>query len=364
MKQISRAFGIGLLTIFLAFSCVSFAACGPSDDETGGDFKVTFDYNYENSEASVVEVMSGEKVARPEDPVREGYEFYNWYLDTECTMLYDFDSIVTQDLTLYAYWLEEGVVYHDVTIHYGDGTDDSVMKVKDGARIASPKTEESETSYFDGWYSDSNYENEFVFSTKITSDMDIYGKWIAYSVFEAEDLNLEDFVGRGYSGEVYGNSAIVYPKENTRNASNAAYVSYLYASYESTVDNTTLEFHITADTDITDVVLVLRLSAEYADITINGDMYEVLVNGTKINYEDISLAGTATDLPFEDFVISPSVSLRAGDNTITLRTANTQKQGTGGTMNSTAPMVDCIKLAVDGASVSWTDDDEYYQPKN
>ncbi|HBK02517.1 MAG TPA: hypothetical protein DDY77_05775 [Clostridiales bacterium] len=364
MKYVCKKLGIILLSVIFIVSCVSFAGCNNNNNTNEGDFKVTFNYNYENSEVSVVGVKKGEKVSRPNDSVREGYKIYNWYIDAECTVAYDFDSAVTEDITLYAYWLKDGVEYHDVTIHYGNGKSDSVMKVEDGTRIANPRTEESETAYFAGWYSDSEYKNKFVFSTKISEDMDIYGKWINYSVFEAEDLNLEDFVGRGYSGEVYGNSAIVYPKENTRNASNNAYVSYLYASYQSTVDNTTLEFHITASASISGAVLAFRISAEYADITINGDMYEVLVNGTKINYEDISLLGTTTDLPFKDFVISPSVSLHAGDNTITLRTANTQKQGTGGTMNSTAPLVDCIKIAVDGASVSWTDNSDYYKPKN
>ena len=105
----------------------------------------------------------------------------------------------------------------------------------------------------------------------------------------------------------------------------------------------------------------LRLSAEYADIELDGDMYEVLVNGGKLGYEGIKFEGAqaATSnekvLPFEDFVISAAVNLRAGDNVITLRTANSIKQGTGGTMNSTAPLVDCVKIATEKTALTWTE---------
>lgn len=43
---------------------------------------------------------------RPDDPIRNGYDFTGWYTDLECKNAYDFDMAVRSDLTLYAGWEE------------------------------------------------------------------------------------------------------------------------------------------------------------------------------------------------------------------------------------------------------------------
>ena len=37
----------------------------------------------------------------------ETYTFVNWYTDKECTQVYDFDSAVSSDITLYAGWSKQ-----------------------------------------------------------------------------------------------------------------------------------------------------------------------------------------------------------------------------------------------------------------
>ncbi|MGI6701842.1 MAG: InlB B-repeat-containing protein [Christensenellales bacterium] len=44
----------------------------------------------------------GETVARPADPVWDGYVFVGWYTDESYAELFDFDTEITEDLTLYA----------------------------------------------------------------------------------------------------------------------------------------------------------------------------------------------------------------------------------------------------------------------
>ncbi|MBP5596971.1 MAG: InlB B-repeat-containing protein [Pseudobutyrivibrio sp.] len=49
-------------------------------------------------------VKKGDKVEQPENPVKEGYTFKEWDLDGT---LYDFDTPVTEDITLTAIWEAE-----------------------------------------------------------------------------------------------------------------------------------------------------------------------------------------------------------------------------------------------------------------
>jgi len=53
---------------------------------------------------AVKEVKSGDKVAMPIDPTRDGYTFTGWYLDKEGTTKYNFSDEVIKDLDLYAGW--------------------------------------------------------------------------------------------------------------------------------------------------------------------------------------------------------------------------------------------------------------------
>ncbi len=70
---------------------------------TGNMYQVKFVDDTGNI-LSLVEVAQGNRVIRPQDPVREGYTFDGWYLDAEGTQAYDFATPVTGDLTLFAKW--------------------------------------------------------------------------------------------------------------------------------------------------------------------------------------------------------------------------------------------------------------------
>ena len=49
-------------------------------------------------------VDDGETATRPTNPTKDGFDFVNWYLDSELTTVYDFTSAITGDTTLYAKW--------------------------------------------------------------------------------------------------------------------------------------------------------------------------------------------------------------------------------------------------------------------
>ena len=70
------------------------------------NFTVTFDLNYDGSKITTQSVTDGATVKEPDTPTREGYTFAGWYTDTECTVEYNFSEVVTENITLYAKWIE------------------------------------------------------------------------------------------------------------------------------------------------------------------------------------------------------------------------------------------------------------------
>lgn len=75
----------------------------------GVSFKVTFVDGVESTEDLVETVQGGTAVAKPVDPVRDGFTFEGWFVDEACTEAYDFSAGVTRDTTLYAKWAQAPV---------------------------------------------------------------------------------------------------------------------------------------------------------------------------------------------------------------------------------------------------------------
>lgn len=81
----------------------SATSTGGSSTEQKNKYTVTFETSGGNLISSQ-QLSSGEKVSIPEDPVREGYHFVAWYKDENLTELYDFNTEVLSNITLYAKW--------------------------------------------------------------------------------------------------------------------------------------------------------------------------------------------------------------------------------------------------------------------
>lgn len=326
-------------------------------------FKVTFDLGYEGAQNTVVDVRKDHTVAKPEDPVRENYQFENWYSDSALTSPYDFTSLITADTTIYAKWLENATYYKvSFSLNYKDSKADTVQQVKENDKAVRPTTDPTRNGYaFVGWYSAADGTTEFNFDTTITADTTVYAKWNKTQtgrkevVFEAEDTNLNGKSGPGLSGTGSGTSMIEY--SNTLGASNDRFVGYLYEAGVS------LEFQFNSDVATSTAKLVLRLSAELRDFSIGPDSYIVYLNSKAINYSTISFTnvpkGSSDDtqsihaLPFADFTIAENVSLKEGMNTVQLVTDNDDALS-GTTMVAKAPLVDCLKVTSDSV-INWTD---------
>jgi len=78
------------------------------EEDIREEFKVTFD-TMGGTPVSAVSVKSGDKLAKPADPTRDGFSFTGWFTDEACTKAWDFDkNEVSSNMTLYAGWKANG----------------------------------------------------------------------------------------------------------------------------------------------------------------------------------------------------------------------------------------------------------------
>ncbi|MBQ3042494.1 MAG: InlB B-repeat-containing protein, partial [Clostridia bacterium] len=207
-----------------------------------------------------------------------------------------------------------------------------------------------ENFYLGGWYTDEQCTTKFDFTKRVTKSVTLFAKWLNIFTFEAEYVDLTGMIGNGYSGQTAGKGLIQVAKAEHM-ASNGHYVGWMYK------EGNTLTFNINSDKAVSDAVLVLRLSAEFYDMTFSPSNYTVSVNGTALNYNAIEMTnvpiqGSNQYKAFANFTISTTVQLNEGANVVQLVISNADRLGESGTMYATAPLTDCIYIYTD-AQLTW-----------
>ena len=137
-------------------------------------FTVTFDP--QNGEATfTVEVPDGSLLDEPTDPMRAGYTFDGWYTSATSTgVLWDFDDLVTGDMTLFAHWTK----LHTVTFDPQNETPSFSIEVPDGQKLDKP-ADPARTDYvFEGWYTSATSTGVlWDFDDLVTGDMTLFAHW-------------------------------------------------------------------------------------------------------------------------------------------------------------------------------------------
>ena len=141
------------------------------------EYRITL--NYGNGQPDgVVLVSMGGKLSRPKDPERTNYTFVDWYSDPARTQVYDFDSEVKDDFTLYAGWrLAKATVTFDYNY---TGAGDAQSQVVDGGKTMQAPTPPSREDFkFLGWSTSrgQTYEIFDFDTTPIEEDLTLYARW-------------------------------------------------------------------------------------------------------------------------------------------------------------------------------------------
>ncbi len=67
----------------------------------------TYTISFDSNEGSPIDTISyeyGQEITQPEEPVKEGYVFGGWFIDQNLAELYEFDTMPSNDVELYAKW--------------------------------------------------------------------------------------------------------------------------------------------------------------------------------------------------------------------------------------------------------------------
>ena len=77
------------------------------EQEITDTFIVSFDYNYDDKDIyKTIIVEAGHKVDKPGNPSRNGYSFDGWYSASSGKEKFNFDTVITEDIILYAKWIK------------------------------------------------------------------------------------------------------------------------------------------------------------------------------------------------------------------------------------------------------------------
>ena len=335
------------------------------------EYLVTFDDNYQGGTTMGVTVLFGQTVEVPADPARDGYDFLGWYQDAACTKMFAMSTPVKQEVTLYAGWQSRETTGDRVVsylFNYDDMGEYTSQTYTSTRRLKEPDVPSRSGYYFAGWAKDPQGDVMFDFSSeRSAASMTLYAVWLKGYTFEAEYTNLEGKPGQGSSDNCMGVDLIQSPKDIVGNGtqmgmSNGYYVGKLY------YNGAFLEFRINAEEDVSNVVLAARLTPDLFNMYFTDETWQVIVNGEQLKYGKISLTGAIaqTDIdeqgntingdifkrPFENYVLSTDLQLKAGENVIRLVTNN--KEDHGGTFNAETPLIDCLYLFAT-AELTWVE---------
>lgn len=176
-------------------------------------YTVRFELNYEGApQLATQTVAQGERAVEPETPIREGYTFGYWIVDSgEGYVEFDFSVPITGDITLYAYWRQgDGTsvyftTYHIVSFGYPDHmTDDELdslllpadQSVQTGSLVYGMPTPVRTGYAFAGWYYDSALTQAADAEDVVQSDT------VLYPLMVETDYSADGYASNNYVADL------------------------------------------------------------------------------------------------------------------------------------------------------------------
>lgn len=163
-------------------------------------YQGAFIINDSRASSASVKVETGDKLTEEKinsviDKIEDMYGriFNGWYTASTNGEEFDFDTPITKDIVLYAYWRDPN--YYTINLYgnggniryYGSTYEDKSITAREGYavdandNISVSKQRNYVQSIFEGWYTKAEGGKEFdIKNTPVTSDMELYAHWKDY----------------------------------------------------------------------------------------------------------------------------------------------------------------------------------------
>ena len=164
-----------------------------------------------------ISVKKGEKVTRPIDPKKTGHTFKMWTLNGEA---FDFETPITEDITLLATYEDVYSVYFD-----SNGGSEVASGTVKGGKIAKPEDPTRKGYKFLGWYLE---DKAYDFNTEVKDNMTLKAKWLLENAYIGSREANNEFMN--------ANSYISGAKFTTEHGPLDAGGSDVYCQFEYLID--------------------------------------------------------------------------------------------------------------------------------
>ena len=146
--------------------------------KTAVTYTVSFESNG-GTEVAPQAVEEGQKAAEPPAPAKASHNFGGWYENEAFARPYNFETPVTENITLYAKWILGTAVTHTVNFESNGGTPVNSQTVEEGQKAAEPPAPAKNGYDFYGWHEDKAFAKPYDFDTPVTGDITLYAKWLS-----------------------------------------------------------------------------------------------------------------------------------------------------------------------------------------
>lgn len=162
-------------------------------------------------------IEENNKVTKPTNPTRNGYEFSHWAYDNK---EFDFNTNITSDITLLAVWNKKEEQKptqpiekkkYTVTFNSNGGSAISSQTIEENSKVTKPSNPTRNGFTFLGWYYNNN---QFDFNTKITSNLTLNAKWEAI-IISATAISLDQDVYYMFEKDTIKINSIIIPSNTT-----------------------------------------------------------------------------------------------------------------------------------------------------
>ena len=142
-------------------------------------FKVTFD-TMGGSLIEPINLKKGEKLSPPNEPLKEGYIFENWYLNNQ---IFDFDTEIISDIILVAKWKEDGenIKKYTITFNSNGGSSVASQTIAENMVVTKPINPTKNGYIFKEWQLDGK---SYDFNIKIVKNITLTAIWEKVQTYE------------------------------------------------------------------------------------------------------------------------------------------------------------------------------------